>query len=366
MTLDQCASACVQLIFQSLSSQDKLVFGRCNKRLIHERNAKHSWKIVRSDCLQVSSDQLGIHRVGAFSNSCLIYQTSTPISLILGGPIPQQVQDGLQSAQVKEIHSNYSWPRWEYMHLDDSSTDFLSKKISQTVCLLNLFKIRSSQAQLVKIAQACYSSSTLTSLVLKYDYKWDEDVAHCIFDLISRGQLTEVDFAGFHNKKISSEWFQKLCEAIRNNKKLTKFCFNGFHLGGEKCNILLDALLACPDMKSLELSLNALDDRSVSKTCTLEQLEHLDISLNAVSDVGMAEICKVITRPGNRLHFLHVRRNDNLVEAGALALADAMESEHCNLTYVDICGIDWDQPHHPIIGRLKEITKRKGIELSSF
>jgi len=215
------------MIFQCLPFQSKLIFGRCNKRLIQERDAAFSWKHVESEPIPCFSDGFAFFK--GFSNSCKIFKISIPIELsLVSCTISPQLQDALQHARVKEILvSNYFFNYQS--EFDDSSLNFLINKISSTVQTLELPEDCLSSNQILQILQACARSPTLKSLRIEFDHRWDDQIACCVFDLISQGQLTSIEFAGVYDKSISPEWFHMLCVAIRKNKNLTEFNFNQFH-----------------------------------------------------------------------------------------------------------------------------------------
>ena len=368
MTLDQCVSACVQMIFQCLPFQSKLILGRCSKRLIQERDATHSWNNSTSEPLPCFNNDLAF--MDGFSKSCQIFKTSIPLQLILTpssispespSSISPEFQDAFRNAKVEEIILSYFILEGgcEY---DDSCVNFLVNKIITTARTVKLPTVCLRTDQMLTIIQACKQSPTLKSFGIQFDYKLDNEVAHSVCDLISKGQLTKIDVnADTSNLSISPEWLQMLCNAIRKNQNLTEFNFRHFDLDGERCKTLLDAVITCPNMENLGLVLNnSMEDSSI-KICTEDRFISLHTSGNQYTDIGLMQIARMISRPGNNLLMINIEFRSDITDISTLALVDAMKSNHCCIEFIEINGSGnfTDETKKSIV----DIAKLKGIEI---
>jgi len=323
---------------------------------MHERDTRYSWKHSNTPPLTIRSDNTA--NVQGFAKCCKIFKTCVPISLILASSyIPSSFQDACLLEIATKFNSPVLYIR-EFRFIDQKM-DILLTKIRTTIQVLNFEGTIHSDIQCKKISEACLQSSVLRSLTWEYsDY-----TEQCFFELISRGQLTEVDFMGAHDKNISFESFSRLCDAIRKGRCLTKFHCYQFLLGDEKSSILLETLTLCDKLEDLDISLNKMGDVSMSQICELKHLQYLNISGNRFTDISMEAISQMISRPGNKLRKLNMTCCDDITDNGMSTLIDSMESSNCVLSVIEMYMVDEAMANPGTMERLLQVASSKGIRI---
>ncbi len=91
-----------------------------------------------------------------------------------------------------------------------------------------------------------------------------------------------------HSQNLSVIDVEDILHDIACNQQVKVLVLNNNHLGDEGVRLLVEGLMAYPQIEHLALSNNQLTDKSCEYIARLSRLTHLDLSNNDITNKGVA------------------------------------------------------------------------------